>query len=720
MQHIDDLKIEDFIEGVKRLKDSKITEKLDGTNLAFGIDEGRFFTTRELKSKNAPRFFDADDYPMYGGYNFMRIAHLALEQKLDTIKKHIEEGQLIQCEILIGEQPNTVFYGEGAKNKIAFIDNSEVGKKISAELDDQVVAVTCKQVFSSNGHDVEERDDRFDVEFSKPQELKLDLAMYDEAMKVIGELEHFLKAASDVEGLSNEDVLKSRDADAKTAVLATINAEYLQKAKGLIQVALRDKHDKEVDSLSAEGAVVSDDSLGLLKIVDKAQFTSINQFNHSVRSAISSPIRRLDVSAPLEARGGIVGTMRIRIATAFGVPEFAKPRELKRLAGEDGIEQLAKYISGRDIKKQIIEACDDAASELDALIATFVEAVKSDDQFVLKLANGKVITISQTIIDRTLLTAAEAHKSIEVLLQSIDSANSDVELLSVIYGGKFKEAADEQVNEEVDLFEARDYAAKTKYAQVPSSWALLNSYLAILCMSIVIYKSHDVGGIRILKDKAHWRMGKWTTTMSPLNFWGLPIWKSGSPFTAKLMSKKVRSETFKVARHIPQAWYQNMHMDLSYGKDEPIVWEDHKRTMFRFMQYAQVLKTERTMHMLTSAFAYDTLTFDEKSKYLPKLFYYGQQFVSTSPLVARMRVIMQDLLLGDETPLETSPGQDMIAEDDSSNIPASVVPSSSTVNATTSGNVEFTPRKICGIDTVLRRRNPKVKFKKFDKNGDKK
>jgi hypothetical protein len=85
-------------------------------------------------------------------------------------------------------------------------------------------------------------------------------------------------------------------------------------------------------------------------------------------------------------------------------------------------------------------------------------------------------------------------------------------------------------------------------------------------------------------------------------------------------------------------------MDLSYGRDKPIDWVEHRKAL-TILQHTHGMYSDRINTLLDSTFRYDTLTFDEKVKYHTKLFYYIQQFIPTSPLRYRLRVIYDQLLL---------------------------------------------------------------------------
>ena len=66
IQHIDDLDIKSFISAVRNIGTMQATEKLDGANLWFGLDDaGRLFTSRTGKRDDSARFYSEADYPYF-------------------------------------------------------------------------------------------------------------------------------------------------------------------------------------------------------------------------------------------------------------------------------------------------------------------------------------------------------------------------------------------------------------------------------------------------------------------------------------------------------------------------------------------------------------------------------------------------------------------------------------------------------------------------------
>jgi hypothetical protein len=257
---------------------------------------------------------------------------------------------------------------------------------------------------------------------------------------------------------------------------------------------------------------------------------------------------------------------------------------------------------------------------------------------------------------------------------------------------------------------------------------MLNVYFATVLMAVLIHKADDKYGVKLLRDKQHFRLSKYSDHMSALNFWGLPMWHPTRPAVAASLTKKTASEVKKITSKVPDAWVKFLHMDLSFGRDVPIDWQDHYKTLKFTLQHSHGNNTERLNRLLSDAFAYEELDHDAKVKFLPKLYFFAQQFVPTSPLLTRVRFIHNQVLGGDgEFPIPVTAGQEMklLGEDgeiaagpNAGPAPVSPAATASSTNAGAVGSVTT------GVGTkkfqiIRRKRNPDaVSTKKFEKPKD--
>lgn len=759
ISHLEDLDIKTFIDAVRRIGTMQASEKLDGMNLWFGLDEkGELYTSRAGKKKGAERMYSPDDYPYFTANNGMRAAHAALEKKERDIKAILSPNDTIEIEVLYGRQPNAISYGLDGKNFIAFLRGVEGTNDLKADqltgaLENQEVSAKVIVVDTPDGVNLDRNAMTQTFRFVGVQKISPDLLKSVNLNKELKKLEKFLDAESGVNNLSNFELMttslgsipkeeRAAAKDVKERVLAavknqhkiTIKKELLDKFVSKVKPALGASDLSGDEDIGIEGVVLKDPTTGeLIKIVDKDNFTTINKFNFAVRSQIEGQVLTTDDAASLEARGGIVGQMKIRIADLLGNKNLALGRVAKKLFADnkgstptETLRAVSKTLHGgtdlNGVKKKILAVVAATIDELGSMLTKFKKHKDSaENTYQLKLKNGKTIGLSPEIVRRTLMAFAEAKRNLEELHENVGSTKTFDNLVSVLYSRAAKAAhadeEEEQVQESIKtegstLLEARNYTDPARYREAPDAWTLLNIYLATVFMTVLIYKANDTRGMRLVRDKAHYRMTKWTNEMSALNFWGLPVWKCGKPAVAKLLTKKTAAETFKITRKVPKTWVNFLHMDLSFGEDVPIDWQDHFKTLRYLLQHSTTtVNTERVNNLLENAFKFDELSHDEKVKFLPKLYFYARQFVPTSPLITRVRVIQNKVLGGEGDPTVLTTGQKLLGEDgEIVGVPA---PQFAATTAQSIAPVETGIGR--GRMIIRRKRNPDVKHKKFER-----
>ena len=680
VQHIEDLDIDAFVKTVKNISAMHGTEKLDGAQLWFGLDkEGQLFTSRAGKRKSAENIYNEGDYPYFAANNGFRAAHAALKEKETEIKSVLRPGDTIEVEVLFGRQPNAVVYGAGDKNYIAFLRGVEgtqdiLVDQLAQRLANQLVKVNVKVVDTVDGENLtlEPRDLNF--QFVAAQKVDTATLKQVNVSKQLASLERFLKQRADLEGtkVTNFDVLTASLASFDKEVRAAakdlrgrLQAQVLTDFKLPIKKELLARFVHQVKSPLAASDLSADEDIGIegvvlrtpgteeqVKLVDKDLFTTLNQFNHSVRSSINGVVKTTDMDAPLESRGGLLGELKILIADLLGNKELARTQGAKKVFAtfkgktpEDTLRNVARELAGGDDYRSTQRKVLALIGSTQEKLATQLKDFKANkDNFRLKLKSGKSMGLSPEVIRRTLVTFAESKRDLDELAEKVKKSKGLPQLAAVLYGriAKAMHSSGEELTEQV-LTETYALTDKTQY-QNKDAWSLLNIYFATVMMSTVIYKADDKHGVRLLKDKTHCRLSKWTRVMSPLNFWGYIIWRIGTPSVAKLVGKKVAKDLFRQVRKVPPNHWRFLHMDLSFGRDVPIDWQDHRQTLRKLQEFPS-MDIDRVNTLLDGAFTYDQLTFDEKVKFLGKLYFYVNQFIPTSILLSRIRVIQDQLLL---------------------------------------------------------------------------
>lgn len=751
--HVEDLPVGEFIDVLRNMSSMVAQEKLDGANLWIGVDEeARFFTSREGKKQNSERRYSVEEWPKVSAFNQFRAAHAALDQVQGEIKRTMRSGDMVEAEVLFGRQPNSVTYGANGKSYIAFlrgINNTPdtIAEHLAQVLNGKTVDVNVELVESGDGDNLEMTNTPVSFQFTQPQQIdpsKLKGASgIDKELK---RLESFLRSKSPIAGMTNSELAQvqltsipkeQREAvkAARTEVLAKIQTDYklpikaslLDKVVRTLRSHLTDQDVQPNEDTGIEGIVLRDPSTGnQVKVVDKDIFTTINKFNQAARAQIQGALNTTDPQASVEARGGLVGIMRIRIAEFFGNRELAKGSNLRKVlepikgkTAEDAIRNLAAALPNNDdpemVKKKVLAIIADTAAQLKTKLEEFKE---NKEAYRLRLKNGKELGLSGETIKKTLVSFAEARRNLTDLFDKVKATKSVAQILAIFYGGQAKtvhQKDEDELKESFMIVENKGEVDMTEYDR-KDLFELVNCYLATVFMTMAIYHTDDIIGIRKLRDRPNYLLKKHKPDMSQLNHWGYPIWRPARPELAKHLTKKTVAELAAAVKQIPAAWWKFLHMDFSWTKDRKIEWTDHRRTLRRLIDLTG-LRTDRLNTLLDEFVGFADLDYAGRKSALKRLITYAHRFVPRSSLLLRIRDIEKKL---------TDSKEEMVAE----NLFRSITRlteegeggdagagGQATSVATTASAVATTPVRIGAMRTrtELRTRNPEVKnlMKKF-------
>lgn len=686
ISHIEDLDIDAFIDAVSKISDMQASEKLDGSQLWVGIDEGgKLFTSRAGKRKAAENMYSADDYPMIANYNGFRATHLALEQQQDKIKDVLSPGQTVEMEVLYGRQPNAVTYGANDKNYIAFLRGvdgtpDEKAEALATALKGVTSSISTKIVDTSDGENLVEVPVSLHFQFVAAQKIDTSKITGANVKNQLNKLRAFLEKQSTSVGgdeYLNGELLKTslnsfpKDIrpEAKAAkqqlkdmvqnnFKLPIKKELLDKfvSQTKSPLSAMDLHPNE--DIGIEGVVLRDTLGNQIKIVDKDKFTTINKFNHSVRAAISGVIRTTDQDKPIEDRGGIIGEMKIRIADLLGNKDLARGAEAKKIfsalkgntltatvkAAEKQFQGTADF---QAVKRKILADIENTQQTLKNNLDSFK---KNKDKLRLRLKSGKVLGLSDANIKKTLLTFAEAKRDLDTLHEKIAKTTRLGQIIASLYGKHIQ--AVQNVSPEITeqlLTETHAQASLTQFEQ-KDSFALINGYLATLLTSMVFFKADFSAGIKALRDHKNQRLTSWDPYMSNLNLWGYVIWKATSTPVKKLVGAKTSRRINRWTHLVAKPRWLNLHMRFSFGneKKDKIDWDDCRK-IIKILQREEGVNTHRINKIIDDVLSYDTAEFDKKVKTLNQLYYYLVQFAPISPLLLKLSKMQRDLLIGQST-----------------------------------------------------------------------
>lgn len=456
--HLEDLPIEQFIRMLKELPKLRCVQKLDGANLVAGVDvQGRFYTSRE--QKGGKRFYKVADFPKRPAYDGFKTAHAALEQAKDTFCKILKPGMAISCEVIYGEQPNTVIYGKNGLSYVAFLEpvpGDDPTKQLNYGLAKLLTDALKETQVSTNIESADTTDGITFVKSPRPMRwgfTRSDVVAPEDIARVdyqdnLKALEEFLErpsgGAEDIGiEMTNYEVIKDKGqklAEVRKALNEQIRTDYMVpiKEKFLAKLVYKQKpslHSGRSDDsgfIGIEGLIFTDkDTSERFKVVDRDDFTAVNKFFYQVRNRIVGRITTSNEELSLESRGGIIGEAKVRCMRLFSIPDLEMPGQAKRalqpFAGADKEETLknlkgtVKELSFQAVKRKMSAIMTNCMSDIEDELDEFKSGF---DTLELELKNGRKVKYTPEIKRRTLMTFAEAFKTINETLRAIRGAAS--------------------------------------------------------------------------------------------------------------------------------------------------------------------------------------------------------------------------------------------------------------------------------------------------------
>lgn len=474
--HVEDLDIETFIRALENIGEMDAVQKLDGANLRAGLDErGILYASRE--QKGGKRFYKQADFPKTSSFDGFRAAFEVLKQNEEIVKGILSPGEAMNLEVIYGAQPNTVFYGKDNLCYLAILE-MVIGDDPSIDPDQDKVKMMY-QKFKERGiiHIQTMASDTIDGKnmARAPKTTDWKITKSDQVIgheklnfgKEVGLIKKYLSQENKValkmgKDLSNFEVLKDRSrelADERKTIDEKIKEEFklpikqeLLKLVAKQEPSLRGKVGDEGAYHGIEGIIFTDPKTReKFKIVDRDVFTRINVFNYQVRHGISSRTVTVNPDMPKEQRGGIIGEARLRAINMFGLSNADLPNQAKKILARfkgsdrletvknvaDSLHQLNFQAIKRKIQSIYVSAMDDLDEALDAF-------KMNSDSYNLKLDNGKEIKYTQEIKHRTLMSFAEANKTIAEMLAKLRRTQDMKQLIEVFFGKQLNQLHGEQ------------------------------------------------------------------------------------------------------------------------------------------------------------------------------------------------------------------------------------------------------------------------------------
>jgi len=658
--HLEDLPIDDFLNIMSRIGVLDATEKMDGVNLWFGFDkDGSFFTSREGKNSHAERRYSINDYPEIGSSNVFKVAHSVLSKKQKFLARLIKPGQIVEIEVALGSQPNSIAYNAG--NRVILIrgvgDNPVSGETLDkiAEVLNKPINVNVDLLKTSDGKTLSSTPTALSVKIERVKKIDKSKLQINAAKKLTTQLQDFLKKPSDIDSSkSNHDIAtlnltsidkseRDKYKDARKKLQKQLHDSFMLP----IKQKLLGKISKE-DETNVEGVVLSDPKTGeQIKLVDKDVFTAINEFTHKIRKEIADVVATDDPLASEELKGGIFGEAKLRIARLLGNSALARGGEarkmLERYKGANATEtaqNFADAIEGlefEDAKIKINAILDSTQKQIDKKLETFK---KNSSSYKLKLKTGKEISYSPETIDRTLLAFAELNKDIGKLRAQMKKADSFAKIITVLYSNQLKSIHTAKTIKESLLVEYAN--PSTKALDTLTHKQVCAAYTASLLASQLILRCKDRRGANIIKDQKHVSLAKLETSASPLNFWGTILFSSDKAKVKMLLSSKTARELEKTAGRFVNRRINFIHKSLGTGNFSQD-WSEQQKSAH--LVALRLDTCSKLINTITVGIAnWDEIDLSDKAEVVSRLIIYVMQSCPNSPLLEPLNRISQGIL----------------------------------------------------------------------------
>jgi len=476
ISHIENLAVEDFINAMRNFGHYEISEKVDGSNLQFGLDDEGFYTSREAKNGNRVR--DVDDYPISYNTTFIRSAHLALEKILPIMVKvgGLRKGDRVEIEVLYGELPNAIRY-TSEENRIIFLRTVEGNADINDlrdSLGGRKVSVELTVPYTTDGRTIEEAREINIWSFEKTPTISGEHITQSEAMKTmmleVDAMEEYLLQDSGIGEFSNAELLalplnKRPDSvnieqwkELKVEVKdkkQEIQKELYHEAEGerigfkarIKDILLNELVRKEKSGFGPEvedggwieGVVFSHKGTGeMFKIVDKDMFTTVNKFNYTVRKSLS------EKPSSIKTVQSFLGELLTSMASALGHTELGTiqaKRHLKKhgSAPEEILANLSNDVDFNQIQDYWLSLIDQKEQELLDKLNNY-HNTKGDHELVVDFGGQERKFYYDGEIDkRTLQTFSQIFQMMEEFKSGVTEATSVEDLIVLLVGKQLSE-----------------------------------------------------------------------------------------------------------------------------------------------------------------------------------------------------------------------------------------------------------------------------------------
>ena len=464
--HIEDLTYSHFLDVVENLHEYTVTEKVDGSNLHFGLDDVGFYTSRE--HMGGSRCYHDSEYPRHFSTTYMRIAHSALQQSLDAMidEAGLEVGDRVEVEVLYGITPNVVPY-DREQTAIVFLRTVEGSVECDALARatsnvtnivtlDEVPTTPIKMhnmsfiprtLYSTKIVPVEFAGVEVKHISSQPDEilqqliakLKRDLAAPSSvcSFSVLEVLEIPLNRRPTRGDPTNWKTIKKQLATARLTYNEIFIKQKMDIKERLLNTHVRSKASqfwtniKTINDSWIEGVVFRHPATGeQFKLVDKQVFTMIKNFIWDERESVTKLPAGIN-----DTNTGIMGDFMLALGSAINDPILGttQAKKILRTHGDTGLKVIENYpcrFDFNEAKSLALMACYRTIALLEQGLVDFENDLINESIYVPTL--NRTIKHTKDSIERTVQTYSVCAKRAKDLLYRIEVAPSPRVLFAAV------------------------------------------------------------------------------------------------------------------------------------------------------------------------------------------------------------------------------------------------------------------------------------------------
>jgi len=313
IKHFEDLPLLELIDVITNISDYEATEKLDGAQLLFGIDDQGFYTSR-----GTTRVYNVAEYEIGFSTTYQRFAHVALKESLSKLlAAGMKSGDQVEIEVLHGELPNVVPY-LGDISHIVFLRTTAGSvdiDRLGLEFSGHSLTVTLQSPFTNDGINIRLETNTQKWGFGRVpvveiDEIKLEAYIDLERERLVSRLaEQSNQPGKTVYELATLNLSKLPVADRAQAkirresIREILQRKYILPLKAiLLNNIVRGKGSK-YGPLGGwiEGVVLKHKTTGkMVKLVDKDTFGVIHKFVWEVRNSLDKVSSRETILSLLD------------------------------------------------------------------------------------------------------------------------------------------------------------------------------------------------------------------------------------------------------------------------------------------------------------------------------------------------------------------------------------------------------------------------------------